>query len=230
MSWWFVGAAAVTVVSSTIQGMEQKNTAIESANANSKAQGDAIAAERLGTKIRNSYAAAFGEMRLALQKHQLVQQGTQAKAEGLAALGNAQAANAATGSIGASTAAVASDIRMRVDQALAVVDSNYENAVANYNSSLAMLAVNTRIGAPNTDAAKVQYLGPSDSEIAGNAVLSTAGSFASSYFTSKAQLGLGSSQPSAQTTTVPPQYQLSTGYSSLGLDPYNSGTGLRGSW
>lgn len=189
MTWFMAGSAAVSVGTSYLGGISNANAGIRNANATSKAEGEAIAKERLNTTIRNSYNAAFGQMRLALQKRQAAQAGSQISAATLAARGEADVAAAATGSVGASTVAIASDIQQKSQEAFAAMEANFENEVENYNTDLTLMRLNTAESSPTTR--PVQDSGPSSGEIFGGAVLGGLAQFASNYANRKMQLGLG---------------------------------------
>lgn len=187
MTWFMAGAATVT---SLYSAHSAANSQARAAGAASRAEGEAIAKERLNTTIRNSYNTALAQMNLSLKKKQLSQQATDIRAATLAAKGDATLAAAATGSIGASTNAVVSDIEQKSQAALDQTTDAFENAVENYNMDLQMMVINTDQSAPNVR--PVEYHGPSGGEMLGMSLMQGLGSFASNYAMRKMSLGLGS--------------------------------------
>jgi hypothetical protein len=190
MSWYMAGAAAVTFATSYIGGEAQAGSAIRNANSASKAEGEAIAKERLNKTISNSYNAAFSQMNLALQKRQLAQQGNQITAAGLAAKGDADVLAAATGSVGASVQAVSADIQQKVDSALDQTRDAFEMSMVNHNNELDMMVLNTDQSAPTVR--KNEYVGPSQGANFGMALVQGGLQFASQYASANMKLGLGS--------------------------------------
>ena len=187
MTWWAAGAV---VVGSLYSSNQAGKSAARDASRASAAEGVAITKERLNTTIRNSYATSAAQMQLAMRKRQLAQQGADISAATLAAKGDAKLATASTGSIGASTQAIVSDIEMKSGQALDMTTDAYENAVENYNSDLNMMVINVDQTAPSPT--KYEYNGPSSGQMIGSALIAGAVSFAGSYASKKMSLGLGS--------------------------------------
>lgn len=215
MTWFMAGAAAVTTVTSLYSAQSAANSQARAAGAASRAEGEAIAKERLNATIRNSYNTALAQMNLGLKKKQLSQQATDIRAATLAAKGDATLAAAATGSIGASTNAVVSDIEQKSQAALDQTTDAFENAVENYNMDLQMMVINTDQSAPNVR--PVEYRGPSGGEMLGVALMQGLGSFASNYAMRKMSLGLGSKPATPQVSSNAGLYSLGTGSSGLGL-------------
>lgn len=193
---WMLAATAVSVGVGYMSSVSSANGQIRASNAVSRAEGEAIRKERLNMSIRNSYSTALAQMNLGLKKRQLSQQGADISAAGLTATADAQVANAATGSVGATTNAVLSDIDQKVQFAKDQTTDQFENAVENYNLDLKMMVINTEQSAPtmrpNVDA------GPSSGQMLAGAVLSGIGQFASTYAMRKMQLGLGDRPTNAQ--------------------------------
>lgn len=216
MSWFMAGAAAVSAATTLYSANASASASARAAGAHSRAEGEAVARERLNTTIRNSYSTALAQMNLGLKKRQLAQQGADIKAATLAAKGDATLAAAATGSIGASTDAVISDIDQKSQAALDMTTDAFETAVINYNNELKMMVVNTDQTAPVVR--KAEYTSQSSGEMLGMALLSGVTSFASNYAMKKMSLGLGGA---AGSTTVPSQ----AGGSGLSLE--GSGYGLK---
>ena len=197
MTWFMAGAAGLSAGTSLIAANSAARSSAKQAGAASLAEGEAIAKERLNTTIRNSYSTALGQLNLALTKRKLSTQSADIKAATLAAKGDAAVAAAATGSIGASTQAVVSDIEQKSQAALDSTTDAFENAVENYNNELGMMALNTHQTAPTVR--KVEYAGPSGGEMLGTALMQGLGQFASSYAMRKMSLGLGSAPSTAYT-------------------------------
>lgn len=214
MTWFMAGAAAVTTVTSMYSANSAASASARAAGAQSRAEGEAVARERLNTTIRNSYNTALAQMNLGLKKKQLSQQATDIRAATLAAKGDATLAAAATGSIGASTNAVISDIEQKSQAALDQTTDAFENAIENYNMELQMMVINTDQTAPTVR--PVEYHGPSRGEMIGAALMQGLGSFASNYAMRKMSLGLGE-----------PATQVSSNAGMYGLDLNRSGMGLR---
>lgn len=195
MTWFLAGSAALTIGTQALSASSAAKAGARDASRASAAEGEAISKERLNTTIRNSYGTAFAQMQLGLRKKQLAEQGAGISAATLAAKGNAEVGIASTGSIGASTQAVLSDIDMKSQAALDMTTDAFENAVDNYNTDLNMMVLNTAQSAPQ--ARKVEYTGPSGSEMLGSAVLAGAAQFASGYASRKMSLGAGTPTPAA---------------------------------
>ena len=215
MTWFMAGAAALSVGTSLYSAQSAANSQAKAAGAASRAEGEAIAKERLNATIRNSYNTALSQMNLGLKKKQLSQQAGDIRAATLAAKGDATLAAAATGSIGASTNAVVSDIEQKSQAALDQTTDAFENAVENYNMDLQMMVINTDQSAPNVR--PVEYHGPSGGEMLGTALLQGLGSFASNYAMRKMSLGLGEKAATPQVSSNASMYSLSTGSSGPGL-------------
>ena len=198
MSWMLAaaGLSALSIGTSYLSSASAANGQIRAANATSRAEGEAIRKERLNTSIRNSYSTALSQMNLGLKKRQLSQQNADISAAGLTAKADATLANAATGSVGATTDAVLSDINQKVQFAKDQTTDQFENAVENYNMDLKMMVLNTEQSAPTMR--PVQQDGPSNLQMLGGAVISGIGQFASSYALRKIQLGLGDRPTGAQ--------------------------------
>ena len=187
---WFIAGAVLSAGTSYLSAYSAASSQAKAAGAASRAEGEAIAKERLNATIRNSYSTALAQMNLGLKKRQLSTQAADIRAATLAAKGDATLATAATGSIGASTNAVVSDIEQKSQAALDQTTDAFENAVENYNNELQMMVINTDQSAPNVR--PVEYNGPSSVEMLGMSLVQGLGSFASNYAMRKMSLGLGS--------------------------------------
>lgn len=179
----------MTAATSLYAANSASKSAAKQAGSQSRAEGEAIAKDRLNATVRNSYSAALSQMQLGLQKRQLSTQAANINAAGLAAKGDANLVAAATGSIGASTGAVAADIDQKMQTALDQTTDEFENVVDNYNRELNMMVVNIDQSAPTVR--KYEYTGPSGGEMFGQAVAQGLSQFASSYAMKKMSLGLG---------------------------------------
>lgn len=184
---WALAATAMAGGASYFGAMSSKSTAIRNANSASKAEGEAIARERLNTTVRNAYSTALAQMNLAAQKQQYSQNLGDISAAERGTLANVDTVAAASGSVGGSVDAVASDIRQRAGAARASTQNAWEAAVTNYNNTLDMMVVNTDQSAPQVR--PVEYHGPSDLQILGTSLLAGAASFGSNYAMGKARLG-----------------------------------------
>jgi hypothetical protein len=189
MTFFAAGAAAGAIGTSLYSSHQAGKSAARQAGAQSKAEGEAVSAERLNYTIRNSYNTALSQMQLGLKKKQLAEQRGGISAAKLMVQGDAAAVQAATGSIGASSAAVRADIDMKAQAAIDMTTDAFENTLDDFNRDLDLMVINTAGTTPNVQDPK--YLGPSGSEMLGSAVASGVSSFASSYATRKMSLDLG---------------------------------------
>ena len=215
MTWFAAGAAVLAAGTSYLSAQSAANSQAKAAGAASRAEGEAIAKERLNATIRNSYSTALAQMNLGLKKRQLSTQAADIRAATLAAKGDATLATAATGSIGASTNAVVSDIEQKSQAALDQTTDAFENAVENYNNELQMMVINTDQSAPTVR--PVEYNGPSRGEMLGMSLLQGLGSFASNYAMRKMSLGLGAKAETPQVSSSAGLYSFGTGSSGMGL-------------
>ena len=212
---WFIAGTVAGIGTSYLSAHSAASSQAKAAGAASRAEGEAIAKERLNATIRNSYSTALAQMNLGLKKRQLSTQAADIRAATLAAKGDATLATAATGSIGASTNAVVSDIEQKSQAALDQTTDAFENAVENYNNELQMMVINTDQSAPTVR--PVEYHGPSSGEMLGMATLQGLSSFASSYAMRKMSLGLGAKAATPQVSSSAGLYSLGTGPSGMGL-------------
>lgn len=188
MSWFYAGAAAVTVVAGVVQQGSAASASAKSAGQLSLAEGQAVVKERLNTTIRNSYNTALQQSQLALQKRQLSGQSNAIGAAGLQAAGDVAVGAAATGSEGASIDAIAADVQMKTQTAMDMTSDAFENAVENYNSALDLMVINTEQS--ESSVRQAQYNGPSSGAVLGGAILGGLSTFASGYATRQMSLGL----------------------------------------
>lgn len=184
MTFFAAGAAAVVSAGTTMYSAHQAGkSAARQAGAQSRAEGEAVQAERLNYTIRNSYNAAFNQMQLGMQKRKLSAQRAGISAAKLMAKGDASAMTAASGSIGATSKAIAADIDMKAQAAVDMTTDTFENAMENANRELDLMVINTAGTTPNVK--DPTYMGPTGSEMMGMAVATGIGSFASSYASNK---------------------------------------------
>jgi hypothetical protein len=217
---WLIASAAISAGTSYLSGRAAQSSGVRNANAASLAEGKAIVAERLNQTVRNSYNTAMMQLQLSANKRKLSQQRADIDVAGDAAMSDAEVGIASTGSIGASTAAVVSDIDQKVAAAKAATDAEFEGVLTQYNNDLQLMVINTDASAPQVR--ENIYTGPSSSEVFATALMSGVASFASGYASRQMKLGLGSapSVPSSSGTG------LRAG-STYGLNPNTRGYGLR---
>lgn len=189
MTWFAAGAAAITVATTYMGAQSNASNAIKNANSASRAEGEQIYKERLNQTIRNSYSTSLAQLQLGLKKRQLAGQAADIRASSLAAGGDAQLGISSTSSIGRSTNAVVSDIAQKTQQALDMTTDQFENELDNYNRELQMMVINTEQSAPTVR--KNEYIGPSDGDMFGMALMQGASSFAGNYAMRKMSLGAG---------------------------------------
>ena len=212
---WFIAGAVLSAGTSYLSAYSAASSQAKAVGAASRAEGEAIAKERLNATIRNSYSTALAQMNLGLKKRQLSTQAADIRAATLAAKGDATLATAATGSIGASTNAVVSDIEQKSQAALDQTTDAFENAVENYNNELQMMVINTDQSAPTVR--PVEYHGPSSGEMLGMSLMQGLGSFASNYAMRTMSLGLGAKAATPQVSSSAGLYSFGTGSSGMGL-------------
>lgn len=190
MTFFAAGAAAVVGVGTALYSSQQAGkSAARQAGAQSREEGEAVQAERLNYTIRNSYNTALGQMQLGMKKRQLSEQRGGISAAKLMVKGDAAAVAAATGSIGASSAAVRADIDMKAQAAIDLTTDSFENAIENANRDLELMVMNTR--GTESNVKDPTYVGPTGSEMLGTAVAGGVSSFAGSYASRQMSLGLG---------------------------------------
>lgn len=188
---WFVAGAVVSASTTAIGMYGQAKSAVKQGNLASKAEADAIERNTLADTVRNSYQASLLQMQLAQSKRETAQRTTDINtAAGLAA-GEVSALDGVNQSIGASTAAVAADIRQRADDALAAAGEDYDQTVQNYNRELDMMVLNAQYGYAGIS--KSQYVGPGLFGIAGMSLASGFSQFAGQYALARMQLNPGPS-------------------------------------
>ena len=184
MSWFAVGAAAVTVVSSS---MQQKEAAGQVAGS-VKDQARASIKSNIKNTIRTGYRVGMLNVQRGLSKRLAAQKGFDTTVAAQSALGAVTANQAASGTIGASIDAVANDVKMKLGEAQAAQREDFEIDALNYNAQLADIiqqGQDSIVTMGRTDL-------PSGGKIMGNALLAGAGTFASMYAGSQMNLGLGS--------------------------------------
>jgi hypothetical protein len=185
MSWWAVGAAAVSAVgSASAAGKSNKAAAKESI-----AQNEAIIKANVANTIRTGYRAGILNMQKGLTRRLEAQKGFENTAKAALASGAVSANQAASGTIGASVDAVSNDIDMKLGEAQAADREEHEINVENFNIQLQELINQGQASIQSPFKVKMQ----SDSDIMGNALLAGATTFGSMYAKSKFDLGLGES-------------------------------------
>lgn len=184
MSWGYVGAAAVTVVGGALLGGRGGDGG---AAMQSIAQNQAIAKHNMSQIVRNHYVAGMREMQFGLQKRQMAQEGFETGKAALVAMGSVTANQAASGTIGHSADAVMQDIEMKLGEAQAVQQDNFEMAVLNYNNELDA----QRMNALNEVVQEQQFVGKSNKNPWRDALIQGALQLGGAYFQNKMSLGLG---------------------------------------
>lgn len=183
MSWWAVGASAVSMVSSASAGASSNKSLAKQ----SIAQNEAIIKANVANTVRTGYRVGMLNMQRGLSKRLAQQKGFDTTVLAQEALGKATANQAASGTIGASADAVSNDIRQKLGEAKAQQQEDFEVMGENFNAQLAEI-VNQGQSAVESPV-KTKLL--SSGDIAGNALLAGAATFGSMYAKSKFNLGLG---------------------------------------
>lgn len=183
MSWFMVGSAAVTVISSASQG----NAAASSANSQSVEGNEAIIKANIANTIRTGYRVGLANMQRGLQKRQAVQHGFDISKAGSEALGQSNANAAASGSVGASISAVANDVKMKVGEAQAAQQNQNEIDAANFQTQIEGITFEGGEQVRESVSSNAQSSG----DIWGGALMAGAASFAGSYMKAKMNLGVG---------------------------------------
>lgn len=199
-------AAASTLMNMYASGQQEKENLKRSIS-----QNQAITKSNLENTIRTGYRVGLLNVQLGAAKQAAAGNKLAYGKQGLEALGAVNANQAASGTIGASTEAVANDIKKKVEEAQSAVDVGYETTQLNYNTQLNDIitagqdSIQKSVSTPKSASDTMQ-------------ALQAAGGIASSYFSSKMDLGLGD----ANTTSYSfgrSQYQTS-------YDPYGSTSNL----
>ena len=172
--------AGIQVVQGLFGANKAKNDAIRQMNAQSKAEGQAITTERLNRTVQNSYSTAFQQMQLALQKRQAVNQSAEVSAGTLVAKSQASLNAGASGTVGASVQAIASDIDQKSSVAQDSIRDNVDNAIQNYNRDIDTMVLNTKISEPQMR--NFSYSGPSFGQSVLSGAVQGLGTFGEAYF------------------------------------------------
>ena len=199
---WSAAAMAVSVAGSMAASSSAANSQMKSASNNSRDYNMSLEKQYLHSIVRNSYKTGLLNVQLGLQKKKAAQEGYDQTVQARAAMGNASAQAAATGSVGASVDAVQNDIDMKLGEAQAVSADNYEQLLDNYNAELAMGKINATSEVLSSDPMKVSYEGPSTGQMFGGALLQGAASFIGGYARNQMQLGLGAAPKVASNSGV----------------------------
>ena len=169
MAW---SAAAVAVAGSLYSSSSAASGQMKSASNSAKEYNISLEKQYLHSIVRNSYQSGLLNVQLGLQKKKAAQEGFDQTVQAKAALGQAVASSAATGTVGASVDAVQNDIEMKLGEAQAVSADNYEQMLDNYNSELMLNKINATSETIAQNPAKVNYSGPSMGSMLGSALLS----------------------------------------------------------
>lgn len=208
MTWFMVGAAAVTVVSSASAGSAQARQI----NSQTVEGNEAIIKSNIANTIRTGYRVGLANMQRGLQKRQAVQHGFDITKAGVEALGQASANTAASGSVGASVSAVATDIKMKVGEAKAAAQNQADIDTANFQTQIENITFEGEGNIQEGIESKAQSSG----EIWGGALMAGATQFATSYMGAKMRLGTGSSVINSNGSTA----------AGLAKGGYGTGTGF----
>ena len=190
MSWGYIGGAAVTVVGGALLGGGGGDGGAGQA---SIAQNQAIAKHNMSQIVRNHYKAGMMNLQYGLQKRQMAQEGFEIGKAAKAALGSVTANQAASGTIGASADAAVNDIQMKLGEAQAAHQDNFEMSVINYNNELDAM----RMNALNEVVQEQQYIDKSNKNPWRDALIQGALQLGGAYFQNKMSLGLGPKAGSA---------------------------------
>lgn len=189
---WSAASMAVSVAGSMAASSSAANSQMKSASNSARDYNMSLEKQYLHSIVRNSYKTGLLNVQLGLQKKTAAQEGYTQTVQARAAMGEASAQAAATGSVGASVDAVQNDIDMKLGEAQAVSADNYEQLLDNYNAELQMGKINATSEVLSSDPAKVSYEGPSIGQMFGGALLQGAASFVGGMARNRMQLGLGS--------------------------------------
>lgn len=202
MSWFMAGSAAVTTLSTGMAG----SASAKQANKQSVRENQAIIKANVANTIRTGYRVGLANMQRGLQKKQAVQHGFDISKAGVEALGQVNANAAAAGSIGASVDAVANDVKMKVGEAQAEAQNQSEIDAENFKTQIAGIVTEGMDSLQGATKSNAQ----SASSIWGGALASGVSQFASSYLTSKMNLGVGA-KPA---TSAGPNTGVGSGFNS----------------
>lgn len=217
MSWWAVGAAAVSAVSSASAASKSNKAAAKE----SIAPNEAIIKANVANTIRTGYRAGILNMQKGLTRRLEAQKGFENTAKAALASGAVSANQAASGTIGASVDAVSNDIDMKLGEAQAADREEHEINVENFNIQLQELVNQGQASIQSPSKVKLQSSG----DIMGNALLAGATTFGSMYAKSKFDLGLGESAGrSLSAGGSVPMGGLGSGFSSAGSS-FGAGVG-----
>jgi len=175
--------AGATAASSALQ----QTSAVKSALRGSIEQNRGIVEQNLQGQIRSAYRIGLTRMGLAYQQRQLALQTSKARELGLQAGSEAEANAGATGAIGASATAVATDIKREVGEFEQAQDTQRELTNLNYNTQVEGIAQEAKARIINPTHVRT----PSDWNILGTSLAAGAISAGSAYYQSKLSLGLG---------------------------------------
>lgn len=175
--------AGATAASSALQ----QTSAVKSALQASIEQNKGIVEQNLQVQVRSAYRVGLARLGLAQQQRQLAQQNSAARELGLKAASEAEANAGATGAVGASAEAVASDITREVGDFLQAQDVQREINNLNYNTQVESIAQEAKAQIISPTHLRV----PSDWSILGRSIAQGATQAGATYYQSKLSLGLG---------------------------------------
>ena len=189
MTMWAVGAAAVAVAGSLYASNQAGKSAAKQGGAASKAENEAVIRSNTQSTIRNSYKAGMMNLQLGLQKKQAIQQGFDQTVQAEAMMGAATVNQAASGTVGASTDAVLTDIEMKLGEAQAMGRESYEADLTNFNNELEALSISAEGEVQH--ARKYEYMGPSSGEMWTGALLAGASAYMGAGGSKRMSLNMG---------------------------------------
>lgn len=182
-------AAGIAAAGSLYSANRAASGAAKQGQRASDAENKAIAKANMSQIVRNNYRGGLLQMQKGLQKKQAVQQGFDTTVMAQQAMGQSHANAAASGTVGASSEAVANDIRMKLGEAQAQQKDQYEAMLTNYNTELDSIRMNALES--TVEARKYEYTGPSSGQMFGSALAAGAMAAGSAYAGQQMKLGLG---------------------------------------
>jgi len=200
---WGVVSIGVGVATSYASASSAAGAAGSSINAQNRqviAQNKNIVEANIENTIRTGYRVGLLNMQQGQAKKDAIQMGfdTTAAAQQVMSANTANAA--ASGTVGASVQAVATDIKQKLGEAQAQQESAWNLQLTNFDVELHNLITQGKDSLSGANG-QVQSLGTSSGSLLGNAVLSGVAQFAGMYAQRSMTLGLGT--PTAAPASTP---------------------------
>lgn len=183
MSWFLVGATALSVVGSAVGQQSAKKKLKRQASEENARRADA----NLKNTVRAGYRTGLLNLQEGLYAKNATQQGYDTTAAKSNALGQVEANAAATGTVGASVDAVSQDIDARIGQMFAQREDELDLQAHNFDLQRTEIQYDLDRALMGEITADV----PSGREIWTNAALAGAGTYLSSRASSSMRLGAG---------------------------------------